>query len=245
MKHLVKISAICLLILAMLMSLCACGASDTADTNTDVDVGDLKRNLIGLTPDDFKLLVQGNLDEIYLGVFDDKYLALVDGSEASAQEIYDEGMAYEAEYFCYYFDVEYPTDAFLQELIDVYKEIYGHSKYKVGDASKLDETTYVVKLTVSPIDIMELVLDAVENGAADSFYDKYANVNVEAMTEAEYQAYDEEWAYMILDILRDQLPNIGYLEEETLAVQIVLENDVWMIGDSDLSTIDSLIIAYP
>ena len=55
-------------------------------------------------------LVQGNLDEIYLGKFDPDYLELVSITENEAEETYLGGLEVEAETFMYYIDIEFTTD---------------------------------------------------------------------------------------------------------------------------------------
>lgn len=232
----------CILALIMLFTLCACGGEDN-DGSASLD--DVKRSLLGLTADDFKVLLQGNLDEVYLGKFDPDYLSLVDCTEEECQENYEAGMEYEANFFCYYFYVEYPTEEYLAELTELYKEIYSHAKYTVGDVSKLDDETYVAKLTIAPIDIIELTVTAIEDGALDDFYNRYTEEQVEAMTDAEYEAYDQEWAQAVLAVVRGQMENIGYCQEQSLAVQFVVEDEAWIISSSDMQSIDELIIAYP
>ena len=61
----------------------------------------------------------------------------------------------EVNYFMQFFGIEYPTDEITQELTELYKEIYSHSKYEVGEAADVSENTYGVPLTIYPIDIMQ------------------------------------------------------------------------------------------
>ena len=65
------------------------------------------------------------------------------------------------------------------------------------------------------------------------------------MDEAEYQAYYAHWAQEIINLCREALPNLGYEETKSLAVQVVLENNLWKISDDSMATIDQAIIAYP
>lgn len=213
-----------LLALAMVFSLAACGSS---------------------FEDQLTKLVQGNIDELYLGKFDKEYMEMVGADEAECEKDYLDGLAFEAEYFAYYFQIEYLDDELKAEIVDLYKEIYSHSQYTVGSASKLDNTTCAVKVQISPINIIELMLDDYELGTAD-FFEKYADVDIDAMTEEEYQAYDREWAEAILALAYDNLPDLGYKEEQSIAIQVVQGDDgIWMIADSDCSAIDQLMIYYP
>lgn len=199
----------------------------------------------GVTADDAKMLVQGNLDELYLGKFDADYLKLVDSSEEESQQSYQDGLEVEAEVFAYYFDIENLTDELKAEIVDLYKDIYAQSKYTVGDASKLDESTYAVKVTVSPLDIFVLVNDAFDE-ALQPFYDKYASVDISAMSDDEYDAYDKEWAEAVINLCKEKLPEMGYLEERSLVIQVTLdEDDYWTMSGDDFYNLDEIIIEYP
>lgn len=224
MKRMKRSIALCL-VLVMALTLTACGG--------------------GVTAKDATALVQGNLDEIYLGKFDPEYLKLVDITEADARETYEEGLEVEAEVFAYYFDISNMTDEIKAEIIDLYKEIYAWSKYTVGEASKLDESTYAVKVVVSPLDIFVLVDEAFDE-AMEPFYTKYANVDISAMSDDEYNAYDKEWADAVIALCREKLPEMGYLEDRSLVIQVTLdEDDYWVMSGDDFNSLDEIIIEYP
>lgn len=224
MKRMKRSIALCL-VLVMALTLTACGG--------------------GVTAKDATALVQGNLDEIYLGKFDPEYLKLVDITEADARETYEEGLEVEAEVFAYYFDISNMTDEIKAEIIDLYKEIYAWSKYTVGEASKLDESTYAVTVVVSPLDIFVLVDEAFDE-AMEPFYTKYANVDISAMSDDEYNAYDKEWADAVIALCREKLPEMGYLEDRSLVIQVTLdEDDYWVMSGDDFNSLDEIIIEYP
>ena len=65
------------------------------------------------------------------------------------------------------------------------------------------------------------------------------------MTSAEYVAYDAEWAETIIAACRQLLPNVSYEETKSIAVQILLQDEVWSISNDSMGEIDSVIIAYP
>ena len=191
------------------------------------------------------LLVQGNLDEIYLGKVSQAYLDLIGSTEAEAKETYEEGLAYEAEYFADYFDIDILSDSLKAQIMDLYREIYSHVRYTVGNASKLDENTYVVKVDVEPINVMELATDS-EAAATAEFFEKYAGVDIESMTDEEYEAYDADWAQAVIAMVKEQLPLLGYKPNASLAVQIVRsDNGAWQISDDDMNALDEQMIYYP
>lgn len=192
-----------------------------------------------------KTLVQGNLDEIYLGQFNSDYMKLVNSDEDECEESYRIGLETEAEFFISYFEIEYPTDELVDEIVELYKQIYAHSKYIVNDPAKLDDNTYAVKVQISPIDIVQLVSDNWDDGM-ESFYEKYANVDIASMSEEDYIQFDAEWAETIISMFYDQLPNLGHMDEQSIAVQITKGSDgKWMIADNDLMAVDAAIIYYP
>ena len=108
-----------------------------------------------LMTDSVGALVQGNLDELYLGQYNEDFLQLVDITEAEAEQNYLDGLDVEAQFFAQYFLIENLTDDIKAEIVDLYKEIYSHSRYEVGEATEVDEDTYGVPVTIYPIDIMQ------------------------------------------------------------------------------------------
>ncbi|MGM9521716.1 MAG: hypothetical protein ACI3VB_04480 [Oscillospiraceae bacterium] len=189
-------------------------------------------------------LVQGNLDEIYLGKFDESYLKLVDSTVEEAEQIYISGLETEAEYFADYFTIEYLTDDIKAEIVDLYKDIYAKSKYTVNEASKLDDNTYAVKVQVEPINIFQLVAEDYESYLIP-FWEKYADADIDAMTEAEYQAYDADWAEAIIAMCRDKVSEIGYMDEKSVVIQVEKNDDgVWSMSGDDFSNFDEIIIYY-
>lgn len=188
-------------------------------------------------------LVQGNLDELYLGQYNEDFLALTETSEAEAEQNYLDGIDVEAGYFLDYFAVEYPTDELRAELAGLYREIYSHSKYEVGEATKIDGETYGVPVTIYPIDVMQQVSDAADAAIAEL----NARWPDEALSSEEaYMQYDAEWAAMFVSLCRDALANPGYMDPQEIIVQVSKGSDGrWMISDDDFQRIDLAVIYYP
>ena len=213
------------LTLALLLPLTACGG--------------------GMNEDDAICYIQGTLDENYLGKADEEFLNLVDNSAEEIEEIYDESIATEAQFFLDSFvESELPQeeqDRLMEELTAMYRQIYAHSKYTVESASKMDDTTFSVKVTVEPIDIFHLVADELDNGAADELNSRYPD----QMTDEEYLAYEVEWVELFMDLTYEKLPELGYLEPSSILVQVALgDDDYWSIPDDDFWAMDALIIDY-
>lgn len=213
-----------LLVLAAILSLAACGGAFEKSITT---------------------LVQGNIDVLYLGKFDEAYLKLTNSTEEECRQDYLDGLEVEAEYFAYYFGIDIMDEELTDEVVELYKEIYSHSQYSVGEASKLDDSTYAIKITVAPIDIVEQVADDFDNGTAD-FFTKYAEADPNAMTDEEYAQYDRDWADAIITMFYEHMPTLGHKEEQSIVIQVVKEADNrWAISDDDMLNIDNLILYYP
>ena len=107
-----------------------------------------------ITPEDAETYIQGLLDASYLGQYDQDYLDLAGiTEEESREEDYEWNTTAEADILRDYLAIQ-PTDAAVQQSVDLVKEIYSHSKYEVGAASKLDDGSYAVTVSVQPMDIL-------------------------------------------------------------------------------------------
>lgn len=193
--------------------------------------------------------MQGQLDEIYLGKFDPDYLKMVDATEAAAQETYDGGMEAEVEAFNYYFGVEYPTDEYKTRMLDLYKQAYSKADYTVVSSAEQDDGSYSVKITVRPLDIIQL-MNANYGAFSEEFEAKYADVDVAGMSDEEYATwnetvYDIDYQNGLADLFELLLPEMGYMEEKSIAVQIEKgEDDYYSLNSDDFDNLDLLIIDY-
>ena len=108
----------------------------------------------GITSDDAEAYIQGLLDASYLGQYNQEYLDLADiTEEESRTEDYEWNTAAEAEILREYLAIQ-STDASIQQSVDLIKEIYAHSKYSVTGASKLEDGSYAVTVSIQPMDIL-------------------------------------------------------------------------------------------
>lgn len=219
-----RISILLALTIALILPLSACG---------------------GLSKADAMCYIQGTLDQNYLGTADSDFMKLVDISEEDVAETYEESLSTEAQFFLGSFvESQLSSEVELQlisELVEMYRQIYSHSSYTVDSASEMDASTFSVKVTVQPIDIFHLVADDLTSGAADELNSSYPD----QMTDEEYAAYEVEWVRLFMDLTYDHMEDIGYLEPQSVLVQVVLEEDgLWSIPDDDFWNLDALIIDY-
>lgn len=216
----------------------------------------------GSSPDDDSVttLVRGTLNEIYLGRYDKDFLELVNITEDEAGEAYENGIDVEARYFCTYFriiDEDYGetyedtvTDETKQKIRDLYKKIYSKTKFTVGDVAKYDNDKYSVPVTVSPINIFELVDDVLSSGEENpltTFQIETADIDVNSMTDEEYNEYVQNYAQAWIDLVESQIDKIGYDEDHTVDISVVRNesNGFFYISEDDLRTFDAYVIIYP
>lgn len=216
-----------LLLPALLLPLSACGG--------------------GMSDQTAMTYIQGTLDQNYLGKADDDFMSIVDTDAEEVAETYEGSLETEALLFLGSFvestlDQE-TTDRLTAELVEMYREIYAHSKYTVDSASQMDENTYSVKVTVEPIDIFHQVADAMAGGAVDELNAKYPD---EFESEEQYAQYEVEWVELFIDLTYEKLPDLGYLEPASTLVQVTWDetDELWGIPDEDFRSLDALIIDY-
>ncbi len=188
-------------------------------------------------------LVQGNLDAVYLNQYTEDYLDMVDTTAEALQAKYEEGIAYEVEFFAYYFDIalDICDPSIEAQITQLYQQIYPHSKYEVGTSTKNGDT-YLVSLTVYPIDLFQQALEA-ESDALQADWD--ARVNSGEFDNADESTFETAWAQSIIDMVTPYVDRIGYLDPVTVSVQITQNSEgAYSISQSDFDRIDELIIAY-
>lgn len=209
--------------------------------------GSISLNL-GSEADRMASYVQGQLDMSYLGQYNEDFLQAVQKTEEEAQAQYEQWMETEAEFFIYGVGlIDYPTEEITQRLTELYKEIYSHSDYTVGAATKLDSGNYAVEVTVRPIDLMTKVTSDDFQAIFDQILSDRGittQEQLEALSEEEYQEIDAVYAEKIVDLLEKELPNTGNGEAETFTVQIEDDGNIWTPSQDDFNSIDLAMIDY-
>ena len=211
-----------------------------------------------ITAEEAQALVQGNLDELYLGKYDESYLELVDITAEEAEASHLQNILAESEFFSLYWgivmtenDESFDTldTTVKNEIIDLITEIYTHSKYTVAEPVAQADGSYTVAVTVSPIDVVARASQAYDTGTyapLNEFNAKYTSEVVASMTDAEYAAYSIEYANVILDLVQAQMDSVGYLADETITLTISKDsNGAFSADDEGWQAIDTAIINYP
>lgn len=202
-------------------------------------------------------LVQGNIDAIYKGIYSPEYLDIVNDTEEQAEQDYRDALDVEAEYFAYYWGIldadleeQYEDlDAdFRAELAQMYQEIYRHARYTVNDAVAQKDGSYTVQVYIEPMDIMEQAYELYDSGEYEplnDFWNKYAGVSLADMSEDDYWAYTHEYGRVLVKMVTDLIPNMGYLEQKSQAIQVQEGSDgILRINEDDWSIFDDYILSY-
>jgi hypothetical protein len=199
--------------------------------------------LTGCSSISAKVLVQGNLDTIYLNQYDEDYINLVNSTAEELGKEYEEGIGVEVEYFAEYFDIDLSLcgDSYRTEIDNMLRRIYMFSKYEVGSESKNGET-YLVEVTIYPIDIISKIMDEDAEDFTEKWQSRVENGEFDNSTEEEVE---QTWAREIIDMVDARINSIGYLDPQTISVQVTKDDDdYYRIDSGDFDRIDSLIIQY-
>lgn len=207
--------------------------------------GDKDKKEEGALEEDLAALVQGKLDELYLGQYSESFLSTMGVTAEDCQQEYQENLEINAEYFARYFEIDNLTDELKAELVEFYKELFSKAQYTVGEVSQIDETNWAVNVALKPIDLPQQMLDGWDEWM-EPFRAKYAGADFDTMGESVYQKADAEWARYAIDLAKDRLQELSYRDEEALAVQVIQNEDgSWTISENDIYTIDDYIVYFP
>ena len=201
-------------------------------------------------------LVQCNLDSVYLNQHNETYLKMVDLTAEEAKNNYDEGIQLDAENFAYYWGITDDVhvtyadlDTELQnDIFNLCSTISQKAKYVVQSAAAQDDGSYAVKVVVEPIDIIEQANTMYNEDTYEplsTFWSKYEESDYTDMTTEDYIAISNEYGTLMVQMVEELLPNLGYMEEKSLNIQLEEVNDLWEINEDDLETFYEYVVSYP
>lgn len=208
------------LVLCLLGSLAACGG--------------------GLTEKDAETYVKGHLDAAYLGSYSKDYIDLVeDMSEDDAKEMHQQNVEDETYFLLTFLEVEYPTDEITERAEEIMDRIYAKSKYTVGTGSKTKDGDFVVEVTVSPIDLYNLLTE-------DDFFDALDRAGFEGdETPEEMEAVDAVFGMLILDALESKLDDIEYGKDQTIMLQLKPDEEgYYTLVEAGMQKVDEVMVDY-
>ena len=187
--------------------------------------------------------MDGMLRATYMGEYSEGYLELVGQTQEEAEAIYENSVYLEAQVFAYLYSIEYPQDIY-EELREMYRQIYSHAKFEVVSAVEEEDGSISVQVNIEPIDIVQKA-DAKLDEELKPFYEKYPAEVQNAMTTEEYEAFDAEWARLILDTYQETLDEIGNLEMKSVTVLLKKnEEGYYALSDDEFKKLNTFIIDY-
>lgn len=193
------------------------------------------------------LLVQGNMELLYLGTCSDEYLSLVNSTQEDAQPYYTENLEMQAGAFMYVFEV-YDDGQQTDRFVEIFKQVCGQVRFTVGKTSQVDDTHFLVDVTVEPLDFLQQVYEYLDIGLAtfDETYGDLTEEAFDAMSDDEYLAYEAAWADGIYNSCLLALEELRYLESTTIQMAVSkTEDGLWSIDDDSIMEFDSAALYYP
>lgn len=201
----------------------------------------------GVTKADATVYIQGELDSTFKGVYNEDYLKLMDMTEAEAAENYTWNTEAEADILMSALDM-YPTDATKEKVVELVKEIYSYSKYEVQPANKMESGSFAVEVLIEPIDIL---IQFVDNYDVNEIYSQVLSEHgidsqekLDAMSDADYEAMEDTYSDRVIEAIRGLIPGIGYCPEQSVILQLKLEDNVYTMVSTDWQKLDDMIIDY-
>lgn len=188
--------------------------------------------------------VDGVLKAVYLGEFDAAYLEMVEITEAEAQVEYNNGVHVEVNNFYNVYGIESNSEELHEELEEVFHDIYAHASLTVTGVEEREDGSFLVSVEVEPLDIVRQVHEDLP-AAQEEFYAKYPEDAQNTMTTAQYEAYDLEWARLVLELYQEKLETIGHLTAQTVTLRVEQDSQGYYgINDDDFLALDALVIDY-
>ena len=190
----------------------------------------------GMTGLNAKGYVQGLVNETYLGVYDETYLALVDLTLEQAEADHQAGLDAEFLRFARYFQLD--PQALSQEtrarFTEYLNRVYEQARCTVEYATRSDSGAWLVEVTVQPIRTFAPLLEE-DLPVLLSQWEEDGNAAPGQRQEA--------WAAAVLELCQNAPMEYG--EAVTLAVRIVPDEEGrYGIGAQDFYNLDALILTY-
>lgn len=194
-------------------------------------------------------LVQGNMDLLYKGTCDDTYLKLVNSTQEDCAPYYEESMDLQAQAIMNTFEINDVNENQKDRFVDILKQVYAQAEYTVGAVSQVDDTHFLVDVTITPLDFPQQVYDKLGIGLM-TFFNTYGDMTDEqlnAMNDEEYAKYEETWATGIHNACRVAVKDgVRTLDPVTIQMAVSKSDDgKWSIDDDSIAKFDEVLMYYP
>lgn len=184
--------------------------------------------------------VDAVLNACYKADFKDYVESCID-SQSGAEELYQSEVDYFAECLMYYVDVntEYLTDEDIARFDKIAKSVLAKVDWSVKsvNVNPFNEGTMVLELY--PTNFFDITYNDISD-AINNFSTKYADIDLESISDAEYIKIEQDYADMMLDAMEKNVSNAGTLSavEKTFDIDM----DEYVITTDDWMEIDDIIM---
>ena len=181
----------------------------------------------GWSESEISEFIQWNLDDVYLGEYNEDYMDMIGMDEVALDASFLEGMKMESEVFVYYFDLVAPSEQELERITNFYVELYKHSNYTVPEAVKNEDDTFTINMTIQPLLMIQEILVIAEE-----------NLTMHGTA---------EWNEFVIATAEAQLAkgefNLGEVVDVPVKMSLDTDNN-YVVADEDWALIDELLITY-
>lgn len=185
-------------------------------------------------------LVQGALEARYHNVYSDEYLSMTGKLEPNMRDEYEAFLQESADYFAEYYNLnmELCGEDFRNTIIEMYRTIYSKAAFQVGSVIQSADS-YLVSVTVTPLDIVQQVME----NDWEIFQEDWLEDYLKLMEKTE-EEFEQEWAERIYELFEARLGSIGFMNPETITIQVAQQDGIYIISNTDYDRLDVLIIEY-
>ena len=172
--------------------------------------------------------VKACLDANVHGEFDD-YAKITNSTTAEVEKLYNDFLDSDLSFLNEYNADEATQQKFRELFINLYKNM----KYEVGEATKADDGSYSVPVTVYKMIVFKNVMENMEDDMT-----KWADSLINSGTTP---TMDEIYSYVLnymYDAISKEVDNPQYDEPETISVKVAKNSDnAYAIGDTELQNL--------
>lgn len=192
--------------------------------------------------------MKGRLDSTYHGVYDTEFLSMCDTSSVTIESNYEKGIDSAMQPVIETLQLENLTQDLKPQLRNLQKKILDKANYTVVSAEKQSDGSFSVKITVRPFDMIQQIDDAAPKFEED-FIKQFEDINVEAMSEEEYNIwYSNEaalaYAIGIIELMETAIEEADYKQEQEIVMQLEKnQNGLYDLSIEEFNKLDSIIMS--
>ena len=158
-------------------------------------------------------------------------------------------MALQAQAIMAAFEINDVNNNQSDRFVDIMKQVYAKADYTIGAASQVDDSHFLVDVTVTPLNFPAQVYDNLGIGLMTFFntYGELTDEQLNAMSDEEYIQYEETWATGIHNACRVSVKDgPDTLDPVTIQMAVSKTDDgKWSIDDDSILRFNEALMFYP